>query len=52
MNTCNASLALDTATPYLATYPGAQACEKANYLLRWVNTTSSLSDLGRKQREN
>lgn len=32
-------LALDTATPYLAQYPGAQAGKKAHYLLRWVNTT-------------
>ena len=32
-------VALDTATPYLATYPGAQAGKKTNYLLRWVNTT-------------
>ena len=32
-------LALDTATPYLSTYPGAHAGKKASYLLRWVNTT-------------
>ena len=32
-------LALDTATPYLSTSPGAHAGKKASYLLRWVNTT-------------
>jgi len=31
-------LALDSATPYLAEYPGAQAGKKAHYLLRWAST--------------
>jgi hypothetical protein len=31
-------LALDTATPYVAHYPGTQAGKKAHYLLRWMNT--------------
>lgn len=31
-------LALDTATPYLVQFSGAQAGKKAYYLLRWVNT--------------
>lgn len=31
-------LALDTATPYLVQFSGAQAGKKAFYLLRWVNT--------------
>jgi hypothetical protein len=31
-------LALDTNTPYLAEYTGAQAGKKAHYMLRWVDT--------------
>ncbi|KKM15216.1 hypothetical protein LCGC14_1698310 [marine sediment metagenome] len=31
-------LALDTRTPYVATYPGAVANQVAHYMLRWVNT--------------
>ncbi len=31
-------LAVDTRTPYVATYPGAVANEVAHYMLRWVNT--------------
>jgi hypothetical protein len=31
-------LALDTATPYTAEYPGANAGKTAHYLLRWVTT--------------
>jgi hypothetical protein len=31
-------LALDTNTPYLAEYTGAQAGKKAHYMLRWVST--------------
>ena len=30
-------LALDTASPYTAVNSGADAGEKANYMLRWVN---------------
>lgn len=33
-----AFLALDTHTPYLAEYDGAQAGKKAHYMLRWVST--------------
>jgi hypothetical protein len=29
---------LDTNTPYLAEYTGAQAGKKAHYMLRWVST--------------
>jgi len=29
---------LDSATPYLAEYPGAQAGKMAHYLLRWAST--------------
>jgi hypothetical protein len=31
-------LAMDTATPYVAKYPGADAGKTAHYMLRWVNT--------------
>lgn len=31
-------LALDTHSPYLAEYDGAQAGKKAHYMLRWVST--------------
>ncbi len=31
-------VATDTATPYLAEYPGAKAGQMATYCLRWVNT--------------
>ena len=31
-------LALDTASPYVAEYPGAEAGKTAHYLLRWVKT--------------
>lgn len=31
-------LATDTRTPYVATYPGADANKVAHYMLRWVNT--------------
>jgi len=33
-----AFLALDTATPYLAEYTGAQAGKKAHYMFGWVST--------------
>ena len=39
MNTDHTFHALDTATPYPSTHPGAQTGKKANYLLRWVNST-------------
>ncbi len=31
-------LATDTRTPYVATYPGADANKTAHYMLRWINT--------------
>lgn len=31
-------LALDTASPYVAEYDGADAGKTAHYMLRWVNT--------------
>lgn len=33
-------LALDTASPYVAEYPGSDAGKTAYYMLRWVSTSS------------
>ncbi len=32
-------LAVDTRTPYLASFDGADAGKTAHYMLRWVSTT-------------